>query len=145
LDEVVRINWTCLPENYDNSFFMDIYYRFPRTFIVAKVGEKVVGYIMCRTETGFSERKRFSITRKGHIVSIAVLPEYRNRGIGSSLVEKAIERLKEYHATEIFLEVRVSNKAAINLYKKFGFSTSREILGYYRDGETALVMVRPLA
>ncbi len=145
LDEVVRINWTCLPENYDNSFFMDIYYHFPRTFIVAKVGDKVVGYIMCRAETGFSERKRFSLTRKGHIVSVAVLPEYRNRGIASRLVEKAIDALKEYRATEVFLEVRVSNKVAIRLYERFGFAIAREITGYYRDGETALVMVRPLS
>src|SRR4030042_5513003 len=95
LDEVVRINWTCLPENYDNSFFMDIYYHFPHSFVTAKVGEKVVGYIMCRVETGFSERKRFSLTRKGHVVSVAVLPEHRNAGVASSLLEKSLEGLKE--------------------------------------------------
>jgi len=142
LDEVVHINWICLPENYDNSFFMDIYYHFPRSFVTAKVGEKVVGYIMCRVETGFSERKRFSLTRKGHVVSVAVLPEYRNRGIASSLLERAMEALKEYRATETFLEVRVSNKAAIGLYERFGFTKAREIAGYYRDGETACVLVR---
>ncbi len=145
LDEVVRINWTCLPENYDNSFFMDIYYHFPRSFVIAKVGEKVVGYIMCRVETGFSEKKRFSLTRKGHIVSVAVLPEYRNRGVASSLLERAMGALKEYRATEVFLEVRVSNKVAIGLYERFNFTTAREIAGYYRDGEAASVMVRLLA
>jgi len=145
LDEVVRINWTCLPENYDNSFFMDIYYHFPRSFVIAKVGEKVVGYIMCRAETGFSERKRFYLTRKGHVVSAAVLPEHRNRGIASNLLERAMDALKEYRATEAFLEVRVSNRAAIHLYEKFGFTTTREIAGYYRDGEAAFVMVKPLS
>ncbi len=142
LDEVVRINWTCLPENYDNSFFMDIYYHFPRSFVIAKMGERVVGYIMCRVETGFSERKRFSLTRKGHVVSVAVLPEYRNRGIASSLLESAMEALRGYRTTEVFLEVRVSNKAAIGLYERFGFTKAREITGYYRDGETAFVMVK---
>jgi ribosomal-protein-alanine N-acetyltransferase len=142
LDEVVRINWTCLPENYENSFFMDIYYHFPRSFVIAKVDEKIVGYIMCRVETGFSEIKRFSLTHKGHVVSVAVLPEYRNRGIASILLERAMEALKEYRTTEIFLEVRVSNKAAISLYDRFGFTKAREIAGYYRDGEAAFVMVK---
>jgi len=145
IDQVVRINWTCLPENYDNTFFLDLYYHFPKSFIVAKVGDMVIGYIMCRVETGFSEKKRFSLTRKGHIVSVAVLPEHRRQGIASALLEKTLEALKEYRASEVFLEVRVSNKAAIGLYEKFGFSTSREITGYYRDGETARVMVKTIA
>jgi len=144
LDEVVRINWTCLPENYDNSFFLNIYYHFPKTFFVAKNAERVVGYIMCRVETGFSELKRFSLTRKGHIVSVAVLPEHRNRGVASELLTKALEGLKEYQASECFLEVRESNKAAIGLYKKFGFNATRNVRAYYRDGETAYVMSKPI-
>ena len=142
MDEVVRINWTCLPENYDNSFFLSIFYHFPKTFIVAKVSGKVVGYIMCRVETGFSDLKRFSMTRKGHVVSIAVLPEQRNRGIASALLEKALEGLRQYQATECFLEVRESNRIAIDLYKRYGFSVTRSMRGYYRDGETAYVMVK---
>jgi len=142
LDDVVRINWTCLPENYDNSFFLSIFYHFPKTFIVAKVSGKVVGYIMCRVETGFSDLKRFSMTRKGHVVSIAVLPEQRNRGIASALLEKALEGLRQYQATECFLEVRESNRIAIDLYKRYGFSVTRSMRGYYRDGETAYVMVK---
>jgi ribosomal-protein-alanine N-acetyltransferase len=86
--------------------------------------------------------KRFSLIRKGHVVSIAVVPEHRNKGIGSSLLEKALEGFKEYQVSETFLEVRESNKVAIDLYQKFGFNTSRRIKGYYRDGETAFVMTR---
>lgn len=142
MDEVVRINWTCLPENYDNSFFLSIFYHFPKTFIVAKVSGKVVGYMMCRVETGFSDLKRFSMTRKGHVVSIAVLPEQRNRGIASALLEKALEGLRQYQATECFLEVRESNRIAIDLYKRYGFSVTRSMRGYYRDGEAAYVMVK---
>jgi len=144
LDEVVRINWTTLPENYDNSFFLSIFYNYPKTFYVAKNVEKVVGYIMGRVETGFSELKRFSLTRKGHIVSVAVLPEHRKKGVASSLLEKALEGLKEYKVSECFLEVRESNKAAIGLYKKFGFNVTRSVRGYYRDGETAYVMSKPI-
>src|SRR4030042_2392840 len=104
LDEVVKINWTCLPENYDNSCFLNLFYHYPKTFVVAYQEEKgVVGYIMGRIETGFSELKRFSLTRRGHIVSIAVLPENRNKGVASSLLEKALEGFREYQVSEIFL------------------------------------------
>lgn len=144
LDDVVRINWTCLPENYDNAFFLSIFYHFPKTFIVSKVSGKVVGYMMCRVETGFSDLRRFSMTRKGHVVSIAVLPEQRNRGIASALLEKALEGLRQYQATECFLEVRESNMIAIDLYKRYGFSVTRTMRGYYRDGESAYVMVKSL-
>jgi ribosomal-protein-alanine N-acetyltransferase len=142
LDEVVRINWTNLPENYDNAFFLNLFYHYPKTFVVAEQDGKIVGYMMGRIETGFSELKRFSLIRKGHVVSIAVVPEHRNKGIGSSLLEKALEGFKECQVSETFLEVRESNKVAIDLYQKFGFNTSRRIKGYYRDGETAFVMTR---
>ena len=144
LDEVVKINWSCLPENYDNSFFLNLFAHYPKTFVVAKHAGKVVGYIMCRVETGFSELKRFSLTRKGHIVSVAVLQEYRNQGVASNLLSEVLKGFKEYQVPEIFLEVRESNKIAINLYQKFDFTTTRSIKSYYRDGETALVMTKPM-
>lgn len=99
---------------------------------------------MCRVETGFSETKSFRITRKGHIVSIAVLPEYRRRGIAHSLLSNALKNLSEYGIGECYLEVRVSNNPAIQLYKNLGFTTSRQINGYYRDGEDAYLMVKSM-
>ena len=50
-----------------------------------------------------------------------------------------------YKVESLFLEVRVSNTPAINLYKKFGFKIVRRIPYYYRDGEDAYVMVIRLA
>ncbi|MEM3173505.1 MAG: ribosomal-protein-alanine N-acetyltransferase RimI, partial [Candidatus Bathyarchaeia archaeon] len=54
LDQVMYINRTCLPENYSTHFFIDLYKSFPETFIVAEKDDQVVGYIMCRIESGFS-------------------------------------------------------------------------------------------
>jgi ribosomal-protein-alanine N-acetyltransferase len=73
-----------------------------------------------------------------------LLPEQRNRGIASALLEKALEGLRQYQATECFLEVRESNMIAIDLYKRYGFSVTRTMRGYYRDGESAYVMVKSL-
>jgi len=145
LDEVAHINWTSLPEKYTKSFILSIYQRFPKAFFVATVDYKIVGYIMCRVETGFSTIKKLSIAKKLHIISIAVLPKYRRMGIGQALISKILEsKLPEYNVNECYLEVRPSNKAAIDLYKKFAFKLVKEILHYYRDGESAYVMALDL-
>lgn len=140
----MHINRVCLPENYGDYFFMDLYNRFPETFIVAEVNGEIVGYVMCRIELGLSNFGFSGFIKKGHIVSIAVMPENRRKGIGQALVAKAMEGMRFYNAKQCFLEVRVSNTPAINLYKKMGFKVVRTISGYYSDGEDAYVMSREL-
>ena len=98
---------------------------------------------MCRVEIGFSGL-RFKIAKKGHVISLAVLPEHRRRGIARSLLSKVMKNITEYSVHEFYLEVRVSNKPAIDLYQSLGFKTARTIRGYYRDGEDALVMSRSI-
>jgi ribosomal-protein-alanine N-acetyltransferase len=144
LNAVVQINMTCLPENYNHSFYLTLYYRFPKTFIVATSEQKVVGYIMCRMELGFSEIHRFNLVKKGHIVSVAILPGYRRRGLGNAILNKALEGMREYNVKEGYLEVRVSNQPAIDLYTKLGFSISKKSKNYYKDGEDAYIMVKEL-
>jgi len=145
LDEVIHINQVCLPENYSSYFFMDLYERFPETFIVAEVNGKPVGYIMCRIETGLPDFGLFGITKRGHVISIAVLPEHQRQGVGQALMQEAMLGMRVYKAKECYLEVRVSNTPAINLYKKLGFETSRVVHNYYADAEDAAVMTRKLA
>lgn len=142
LQSVISINLKCLPENYSSQFFLELYERYPKLFIVAELDERIVGYIMCRIETGISEFKRpiFGVAKKGHIVSIAVLPEFRRCGIAEKLIDQAMRGMVEYGATECYLEVRTTNDAAVGLYKKSGFETIRSISGYYCDGEDAFVM-----
>jgi len=140
LQKVMHINRVCLPENYGDYFFIDLYNRFPETFIVAEENGEVVGYIMCRMELGLSNFGFGGLVKKGHIVSIAVLPAYRRKGVGEALVKKAIEGMRFYNAKQCFLEVRVTNTPAINLYKKLGFEVTRTVNGYYSDGENAYVM-----
>lgn len=140
LRSVVHINMVCLPENYTDFFFIDLHQRFPETFIVAEENGEVVGYIMCRMELGLSNFGFKGLVKKGHIVSVAVLPQYRRKGIGEALVNKAIEGMRLYNAKQCFLEVRVTNTQAISLYKKLGFQVTRTIHGYYADGEDAYLM-----
>lgn len=143
LDAVVKINKICLPENYSPSFFMDHYYENPKIFLVAAVDGEVVGYSMCRIEFGVSNLKT-AFARKGHEISIAVMQEHRGKRIGMSLMEASLQRVKTEGASEMYLEVRVSNNPAVELYKKLGFSADRISEGYYRDGESAYIMTKDL-
>ncbi len=140
----MHINRVCLPENYTTSFFMNLYQRFPETFIVAEENGDVVGYVMCRIETGIPSFKLLGITRKGHVISIAVLPEHQREGIGCALMREAMEAMVNYKAKECYLEVRASNVPAVNLYRKMGLEIIRTIRGYYADGEAAYLMARKL-
>ncbi len=99
---------------------------------------------MGRVERGFSSLKSYKLTKKGHIVSIAVIGEYRRKGIATRLLEEALDGFREYDASESFLEVRESNIEAINLYEKFGYVKKKVLPGYYRDGEDALLFTCPL-
>ena len=144
LEQVMHINRTCLPENYSSFFFTNLYGRFPATFVVAEENGKVVGYAMCRIERGVPSFKIIGLTKKGHLISIAVLPEYQRRGIGYALMQKVMQAILLYEATEFFLEVRVSNTPAVNLYKKMGFTIVRTKKSYYADREDAYLMSREL-
>ena len=140
LDGVIRINRECLPENYTALFFINLYKRFPGTFIVAEADGEIVGYIMCRIETGIPSFKLLGITKKGHVISIAVLPSHQGKGIGYALIREATQAMVNYNAKECYLEVRESNLSAIYLYKKLGFETARTLRNYYADGEDAFVL-----
>lgn len=145
LGGVIRINRECLPENYSTSFFMNLFKRFPEAFIVAELNKEIVGYIMCRIETGIPSFKLLGITRKGHVISIAVLPKHHRKGIGYKLIQEATQAMQNYNAKECYLEVRESNLPAITLYEKLGFKAAKTIRNYYADGEDAIVMAIPLS
>jgi len=144
LQSVMQINRVCLPENYTDFFFMDLYQRFPETFIAAEENGEIAGYIMCRIEVGLSNYGFGGLIRKGHVVSIAVLPQYRHKGIAQAVITRALEGMQYYKAKQCFLEVRVTNEAGILLYKKLGFDVTRTLNGYYSDGEDAYVMTKRL-
>jgi len=136
----MHINRICLPENYAPYFFMDLYERFPETFIVAEEDGELVGYVMCRIETGLPDFGLLGIAKRGHVISIAVLPEHQREGIGTALMNEAIVSMRVYKAKECYLEVRVSNTSGVKLYEKLRFEVSRVVHNYYTDGEDAYIM-----
>ncbi len=72
---------------------------------------------------------------EAHISTIASEEKWRGRGIGELMLLAMIERSLELGATEVTLEVRVSNTVAQNLYRKYGFEVVGQRPGYYRDND----------
>lgn len=99
-------------------------------YFVARDGEMIVGYC------GF-----WRVCGQLQITNVAVLPEFRRRGIASALIEKIIG---ETNAGEsVTLEVRESNEPAIKLYESFGFKQEGVRKNFYRmPRENALIMTR---
>jgi ribosomal-protein-alanine N-acetyltransferase len=71
------------------------------------------------------------------VATIGVLPEYRGRGIGRALLEACEARLP---TAAVRLNVRISNRVAIDLYRSAGYSEVGSWPAYYQDGEDAMVM-----
>lgn len=137
---VMEINMKTLPEHYSDYFYESLLAELPESFLVGEISGRLVGYIMCKTEYGFSNFKKLGFVKKGHVVSVAVLEEQRKKGIGRALIEEAIAGTKIKKADELYLEVRCSNNEAVKLYEKIGFIIKQRIKSYYRDGEDAYLM-----
>ncbi|MFL6393247.1 MAG: ribosomal protein S18-alanine N-acetyltransferase [Nitrososphaeraceae archaeon] len=140
LISVVNVNMVTLPEHYSDYFFESLLRELPEAFIVAEVDEKVVGYIMCKIEFGFSNFRKLGFVKKGHVVSVAVLDQHRGKGIGKALMLEGINGVVSRKSDEIYLEVRISNTQAIRMYQKLGFQIKSRLRSYYRDGEDAYLM-----
>lgn len=96
---------------------------------VAEVDEEVIGYVVFRI-----------VLDEAELLSIAVKPKFRNKGIAMALLSATINELKNRVKT-CYLEVRASNQPAINLYKKFGFKFCSIRKNYYvMPEEDALLM-----
>lgn len=95
-------------------------------------GEDLLGYTL------FSQQ-----FDEAELLQIAVAPERRRGGLGRRLLGESLERLASCGVTRVMLEVRVSNQAAIRLYRALGFTDDGVRPGYYpteTGREDALLM-----
>ena len=83
----------------------------PDLLLVAMENKILVGSIMLGYEG-----------HRGWLNYLAVDPSHRGQGLGSRLVEAAIERLRSLGCQKVNLQVRSSNSAAIKFYESLGFS-----------------------
>ena len=79
-----------------------------------------------------------------HVLNVAVAPEARRRGVARALLAEAEARGRSQGARIATLEVRRSNRPAIELYRSLGYREVGARPRYYADGEDALVMDREM-
>lgn len=83
---------------------------------------------------------RWLIADECHVLNVAVHPDFRRQGVGALLMNSAIAEAKTKRAAFVTLEVRRSNLAARQLYRKLNFEERRLRRHYYGPGEDAIVM-----
>lgn len=111
-----------------NSFRYFLSKKSPCIFLAETKERKVCGYILFLTRLN---------SKKARIYSFIVDSSFRSHGIGNLLFERTI---KMFVKTAFYLEVKVSNKNAINFYKNIGFTITKTIENYYEDGTNAYKM-----
>ena len=82
-----------------------------------------------------------------HLLNLCVRKEAQNHGLGSKMVKQLMNQARQNDTGSIFLEVRVSNSAAIHLYDKLGFNEIGLRRGYYpanNGREDALVLAHEI-
>ncbi|MDL2260751.1 ribosomal protein S18-alanine N-acetyltransferase [Methanimicrococcus sp. OttesenSCG-928-J09] len=114
--------------------YINFYEVFRDGFFVCTLGSDVVGFIV-----GYALSES-----EGHIFSLAVSKYYRHQGIAERLIDHMCTYFLLKGLQKASLEVRVSNKPAINLYTKLGFTTAWVESQYYSDGEDGYVMMANL-
>lgn len=129
IGEVARIEELCFSEPWSEKSLLMLTKNNGIGFVVT-VEDKVVSYggMLC-------------VAEEGQITNIATHPEYRRNGYGEAVVNALIRHGKVSGLQEIYLEVRVTNQNAIDLYAKLGFERVGERKNFYRDPvENAAIM-----
>ncbi len=134
--EIERLSFAA--DAYPESLFR-LYAADPRSlFLVATTGAmkmaRIIGYIVIRADRWGAE-----------IVSLAVHPGHRNRGVGRRLLRSAIDRMVRRDARSVRLMVHVNNTAAAKFYRQQGFRPVARVPDYYEDGGAGIRMRLPIS
>ena len=135
IPRIVEIENNLFPDPWNEQAFRDVLFYYSNTFFTLKNDGDIVGFITAGIEDT-------SEVLYGHIMNLAVVPEYRKMGLGGRLMQRMENEFIVSGAEGSQLEVRVSNGDAISFYKKLGYSQVMVIGGYYNNGEDAVLMMK---
>ena len=110
LDDIVRIERENFSLPWSRASFEEELYSGDSVFLAAVEDGRTLGFAILR-----------AFDTEGEVFNIAVSGDARRRGTGGLLLKELLKNAAEKGVEKFFLEVRVSNEPAINLYKKYGF------------------------
>ena len=134
LSTVVRLVESIFSERYDVSMYMNLFQSWPDGFHVVDLDGRVVAFIL----------GMISAPRQARVLLLGVEPSYWGQGLGSQLMWTFMKAAAALPADSITLELRMSNQRALAFYYRLGFTVTGMIPNYYKDGESAHVMQRPM-
>jgi len=114
-------------------YFRQMLDAVPAFFLVADEGGRVGGYVLGSMQAGEA---------RGWILSLAVSPDFRGRGIGGMLVGGVLEAFAARGAGEAWLHVSPANQGALALYRGIGFEEVRVEADYFGPGADRAIMRR---
>jgi ribosomal-protein-alanine N-acetyltransferase len=131
---IMEIERLSFPNPWQESSFQgeidNLHISYP-SVIVQRPHERVIGYIIF-----------WYVADEAQISNFAINPDFRNLGVGESVLKETLSVIRTMGARHVVLEVRPSNTPALSLYRKHGFGLLGIRKGYYRDpDEDALVMI----
>ena len=97
---------------------------------VAELDGKLVGMIVV-----------WLIADEAHVATVAIHPDHRRQGIGKRLLAYSLRQMMQDGARSSFLEVRESNIAAQEMYRKFGYEVTGRRRRYYRDNDEDAILM----
>jgi N-terminal acetyltransferase B complex catalytic subunit len=134
LFNLTSINLDPLTENFYLYFYHQYLFTWPTlSYKSVDVNQEPTGYMLAKTEGKAKEWH-------AHISAVTVDPNYRRVGLGSYLCDQlkiVVEPTRPIHAWFIDLFVKCSNKTAITLYEKLGYSVYRRVIGYYETNNNS--------
>lgn len=135
LPAVLGIELKSFSMPWSEATFRGLLRRSDADLFAADVAGELVGYAVF-----------WAVLDQGELGNVSVAPEWRRRGVGHQLIDAVISRASERGVREIYLEVRVSNTGAQQLYNRYGFRQVGRRRNYYLEPtEDALVMRLDLA
>ena len=133
---IIDVNLRTIPEHYKKEFWEQCIAE--HLSHVCLLDDKMIGYCIAITQN------YLSIEKCGIIISIAVLPETRNKGVATSLLHKTWDLMKQKNIYSCALQVRVTNWTAIKLYEKLNMRQVGIHPKYYPDLESAYIYLKKL-
>ena len=132
---IVAIEQQLFIDPWEQAVFLEALTYYPTTYFVAVSGGTVIGFIV-----GAMENTGENIY--GHICNLAVAPGLQQRGTGRLLVNRVEHQFAFELASGVQLEVRLSNIAAQNFYRRLGYRDVFRVPDYYSNSEEAVVMMK---